>query len=73
MIGFTQECHLSDINDRRRAIRRGCGDALEQALSPAVSKSERRRLLTFVVVGGGPTGVEFAGGHAFGLRFSMVH
>ncbi len=33
---------------------------LEQACMPTTSDEERRRLLSFVVSGGGPTGVEFA-------------
>ena len=33
---------------------------LEQACLPTTSDAERRRLLSFVVCGGGPTGVEFA-------------
>lgn len=35
--------------------------AFELAALPGTSDKERRRLLHFVVVGGGPTGVEFAG------------
>ena len=31
----------------------------ELATQPSVSEEERRRLLHFVIVGGGPTGVEF--------------
>ena len=33
----------------------------EAASLPTLSDEERQRLLTFVVVGGGPTGVEFSG------------
>lgn len=33
---------------------------MEAASHDSVSEEERRRLLHFVVVGGGPTGVEFA-------------
>ena len=33
---------------------------LERACLPTTSDAERRRLLSFVVCGGGPTGVEFA-------------
>ena len=36
-------------------------DCFETASFPGVSEKEKRRLLHFVVVGGGPTGVEFAG------------
>jgi NADH dehydrogenase FAD-containing subunit len=35
-------------------------ECFERASSPSVSDSERRRLLTFLVVGGGPTSIEFA-------------
>ena len=33
---------------------------MELATQPDVSTEEKRRLLHFVVVGGGPTGVEFS-------------
>jgi NADH dehydrogenase FAD-containing subunit len=33
---------------------------LELAALPTTSQEERKRLLSFVVCGGGPTGVEFA-------------
>lgn len=36
-------------------------DSLERASLPIWTEEERRRLLHFVVVGGGPTGCEFAG------------
>ena len=35
-------------------------DCFERASLPSVSEEERKRILHFVVVGGGPTGVEFA-------------
>jgi NADH dehydrogenase FAD-containing subunit len=47
------------IVDARR-IRAAVIDAFESACNPGQSESERKRLLNFVVVGGGPTGVEFA-------------
>lgn len=34
---------------------------IERAMLPSTSAEERRILLSFVVVGGGPTGIEFAG------------
>ena len=50
---------LKRIEDATR-IRRSILSAFEQAeLTP--DEAQRRRLLTFVVVGGGPTGVEMAG------------
>jgi len=35
-------------------------DCFEAAAMPCRTEEQRQRLLTFVVVGGGPTGVEFA-------------
>jgi NADH dehydrogenase len=50
---------LKSIEDATR-IRRGILSAFERA-ELARDEAERRRLLTFVIVGGGPTGVEMAG------------
>ncbi|KAI0203986.1 pyridine nucleotide-disulfide oxidoreductase-domain-containing protein [Astrocystis sublimbata] len=53
-------CHfLKDINDARR-IRNQVMKNVELACLPTTSDTERRRLLSFVISGGGPTGVEFA-------------
>ncbi|KAL0301994.1 UNVERIFIED_CONTAM: External alternative NAD(P)H-ubiquinone oxidoreductase B4, mitochondrial [Sesamum radiatum] len=41
-------------------IRRTVIDCFERASLPSVSEEERKRILHFVVVGGGPTGVEFS-------------
>ncbi|KAF3024089.1 hypothetical protein G7054_g13481 [Neopestalotiopsis clavispora] len=55
-----ENCHfLKDINDARM-IRNQVMKNLELACLPTTSDTERRRLLSFVVSGGGPTGVEFA-------------
>lgn len=55
-----ENCHfLKDIEDAR-LIRNKVMQNLEQACMPTTSDEERRRLLSFVVSGGGPTGVEFA-------------
>ncbi|KAK5008821.1 hypothetical protein LTR28_003463 [Elasticomyces elasticus] len=55
-----ENCHfLKDISDARR-IRDQIIRNLETACLPTTSDEERRRLLSFVVSGGGPTGVEFA-------------
>ena len=55
-----EHCHfLKDITDARR-IRNTVVRNLETACLPTTSDEERRRLLSFVVSGGGPTGVEFA-------------
>lgn len=50
---------LKDLADAR-AIRQRIIECFEQASQPGLSDEERKRLLRFVVVGGGPTGVEFA-------------
>ncbi|OIW32066.1 hypothetical protein CONLIGDRAFT_251268 [Coniochaeta ligniaria NRRL 30616] len=50
---------LKDITDARK-IRNQVIKNLELACLPTTSDEERKRLLSFVVSGGGPTGVEFA-------------
>lgn len=50
---------LKELTDAR-AIRQRIIECFERAATPLQSEDERRRLLHFVVVGGGPTGVEFA-------------
>lgn len=50
---------LKELGDAR-LIRKSIIQNLEQANTPGLSNGERMRLLHFVVVGGGPTGVELA-------------
>lgn len=50
---------LKDINDARM-IRNQVIKNMELACLPTTPDDERKRLLSFVVSGGGPTGVEFA-------------
>jgi NADH:ubiquinone reductase (H+-translocating) len=50
---------LKDIEDAQK-IRNAIMTNLEFACLPTTPDEERRRLLSFVVSGGGPTGVEFA-------------
>lgn len=50
---------LKDVSDARR-IRMRIIERFEQAASPNLSDTERRALLHFAIVGGGPTGIEFA-------------
>lgn len=58
--GVSEHAHfLKEIGDARK-IRTTIMDNVETAYLPGQSKEERQRLLHFVVVGGGPTGVEFA-------------
>ena len=42
-----------------RAIRTNIIDCFERAALPTVTDDEKRRLLSFLVVGGGPTSCEF--------------
>ena len=58
--GVEEHAHfLKEVLDARR-IRSAISDAFESAMTPTQSIEEKKRLLHFVVVGGGPTGVEFA-------------
>ncbi|KAK4711289.1 hypothetical protein R3W88_005802 [Solanum pinnatisectum] len=50
---------LKEVEDAQK-IRRTVIDCFEKASLPTLSDKERKRLLHFVIVGGGPTGVEFA-------------
>jgi NADH dehydrogenase len=61
---------LKRIEDATR-IRRGILEAFEQA-ELTRDESERRRFLTFVIVGGGPTGVEMAGAIAEVARQTLA-
>ena len=44
-----------------RKVRARLIECFERASNPHLPDAERRRLLTFLIVGGGPTSVEFAG------------
>lgn len=59
MDGLEYVHYLKSIGDARK-IRRTILDNFERAVLPTTSDDERRKLLSFVVCGGGPTGVEFA-------------
>lgn len=50
---------LKSIDDARK-IKNKVTDNMELACLPTTSDEERKRLLSFVICGGGPTGVEFA-------------
>lgn len=51
---------IKEIEDVQQ-IKRKILDSFEKASIPSTSASEINRLLTFCVVGGGPTGIEFIG------------
>lgn len=58
--GVVENCHfLKEVEDAQK-IRQTVIDCFEKAILPGLSEEERRANLHFVVVGGGPTGVEFA-------------
>jgi len=45
--------------EHARSIRNRIIECFERASSPTVTEAEKKRLLTFIVVGGGPTSIEF--------------
>lgn len=53
-------CFLKEVGDAQK-IRKKVMDCVETAMFKDQSEDEVKRLLHMVVVGGGPTGVEFAG------------
>lgn len=54
--GVKEHCYfLKEISDAR-GLRRAIVERFELASFPDISKEEKCRLLSFVVVGGGPTG-----------------
>ncbi|XP_047327332.1 external alternative NAD(P)H-ubiquinone oxidoreductase B2, mitochondrial-like [Impatiens glandulifera] len=58
--GVVEHCHfLKEVEDAQR-IRKTVIEKFEEASLPSLSDEERKTILHFVVVGGGPTGVEFA-------------
>jgi NADH:ubiquinone reductase (H+-translocating) len=63
-------CPLKDIEEAR-AMRRRILLAFERA-EDSDDEPERRRLLTFVIIGGGPTGVELAGALAELARAALA-
>jgi NADH:ubiquinone reductase (non-electrogenic) len=57
--GVKEHAHfLKELPDAQR-IRHAISDCFESAALPNISEEERKRLLHFVVVGGGPTGIEY--------------
>ncbi|KAI5302694.1 hypothetical protein KEM56_000445 [Ascosphaera pollenicola] len=55
-----ENCNTLKTIDDARAVKYKVLRNLETACLPGVTEEERRRLLSFVICGGGPTGVEFA-------------
>ncbi len=52
-------CFLKQVEDARR-IRTAIVNLFERANLPGLSEDQRKAILTFAVIGAGPTGVEFA-------------
>ncbi|KAI8321230.1 hypothetical protein GQ54DRAFT_262130 [Martensiomyces pterosporus] len=68
-----EHCHkLKTITDAR-SIRQHIMSNFEKAVLPTTPLEEKRRLLTFVVCGGGPTGCEFAAELYDFLAEDLVH
>ncbi|XP_052182986.1 external alternative NAD(P)H-ubiquinone oxidoreductase B2, mitochondrial-like [Diospyros lotus] len=58
--GVVENCHfLKEVEDAQK-IRRSVIDCFERASLPTLNDEDRKKILQFVIVGGGPTGVEFA-------------
>jgi NADH:ubiquinone reductase (H+-translocating) len=55
-----ENCNFLKSIDDAREIKNKVLHNLEMACLPTTTDEERRRLLSFVICGGGPTGVEFA-------------
>lgn len=58
--GVMEYAHFLKNVSEARAIRLKLLTLLEMASEPSATEEEKRQLLSFRVVGGGPTGVEFA-------------
>jgi NADH:ubiquinone reductase (non-electrogenic) len=50
---------MQEIEDAQK-IRKSVIESFERASLPCLNEEEKRKHLHFVIVGGGPTGVEFA-------------
>ncbi|KAB5530166.1 hypothetical protein DKX38_020247 [Salix brachista] len=58
--GVEEHAHfLKEVGDAQK-LRKSIIDCYERASLPSVSEEEKKRMMHFVVVGGGPTGVEYA-------------
>lgn len=58
--GVEEHCHfLKEISDAKH-IRTRLVNCFERASVPGISEEEKRRRLSFVVIGAGPAGLEFA-------------
>ena len=58
--GVHEHCHYIKETGDALLIRQAVLENLEKASLPGTSDEERRTLLSFLIIGGGPTAVEFA-------------
>eukprot|EP00611_Tribonema_gayanum_P008774 TRINITY_DN183_c0_g1_i1.p1 TRINITY_DN183_c0_g1~~TRINITY_DN183_c0_g1_i1.p1 ORF type:complete len:599 (-),score=180.28 TRINITY_DN183_c0_g1_i1:874-2670(-) len=59
--GVLEDCYvLKEVSDARR-LRRALLRKFDEASFPGVDEARRRALLSFLVIGSGPTGIEFTG------------
>uniref|UniRef100_A0A8R7TV17 FAD/NAD(P)-binding domain-containing protein n=1 Tax=Triticum urartu TaxID=4572 RepID=A0A8R7TV17_TRIUA len=54
-----QVMQLMQVSEGCPTDSKGCDDCFEKASLPNISEEEKRKILHFVIIGGGPTGVEF--------------
>uniref|UniRef100_A0A0G4FMA0 FAD/NAD(P)-binding domain-containing protein n=1 Tax=Chromera velia CCMP2878 TaxID=1169474 RepID=A0A0G4FMA0_9ALVE len=59
--GVAEHCYFFKQVEHAAAVRKAIGNCFEKANLPGLSEEQRRNLLTFVIVGAGPTGVELTG------------
>jgi len=58
--GVAENCHFFKTVEDAHRLRRHVAECFERASLPQTMQEEREKLLSFVIVGGGPTGVEVA-------------
>ena len=58
--GVEENCMFFKSIEDAKALRARVSELFERAALPDVSREDRERLLSFVIVGGGPTGTEVA-------------
>lgn len=59
--GVQEHCSYLKQIDHARSIRKKIINLFERANLPGTTPSEKKKLLTFAIIGAGPTGVEFSG------------
>jgi len=71
--GVQEHAHYLKETGDATLLRQAVLENLEKASLPTVTEEERRRLLSFWVVGGGPTAVEFAAELQDFLHYDVVN